>query len=229
MLGILRFACITFLLAFLGATAFVTLGQQFPADRPPAPAQWVPFVAQATAEQLVPGPGSTYKIRSAGIYARNSTGSTYRRVVASDHSPLPLIGATNVAYLFDRPSHFTYIIDFTRRSVTREIVDASKNTEYGPTPLLRTAFDQHHAADVFLGVHVISGVECEGYRILNPRKKGKYLGEAWYAPSLNFLIVKSEGQAPDGGQVTKLLDDIHPSEEPDPKYFRLPEGFKIVN
>jgi hypothetical protein len=80
----------------------------------------------------------------------------------------------------------------------------------------------------FIGTQIVSGVECIGHKIADPRHKGKYRAEEWYAPSLNFLGVRYRGPLPNGGEVTTLFKDLEPGKEPDPSFSRLPEGFKRV-
>ena len=39
---------------------------------------------------------------------------------------------------------------------------------------------------------MVSGIECEGYMLHDPQREGKFVGEVWCAPALNFEPVKSE-------------------------------------
>jgi len=95
-------------------------------------------------------------------------------------------------------------------------------------PLLsRADFERLHASDLYLGNQTVSGVECEGFKIADPRRKGKYRGESWFAPSLNFLLIRATTRLADGGEGTTLVKDLEPGKEPDPSLFRLPEDFKL--
>jgi hypothetical protein len=192
--------------------------------REPAPAQWVPFVAQIVEESRT----DYGRLTVTGAYVRNRDGSSFRRITAHFTGSLPLVGVTDQGILYLRPQHVTYHIDFQRKSVTRQIDDVAKHPELGPDPMTRDEFDKQHTIDDFLGKQVISGVECEGYRIHHSRKKKKNDPEAWFAPSLNFLVIKSQRRTSEGFDVVGLIDDLQPGKEPDPAFFRLPEGFKLV-
>lgn len=188
---------------------------------------WVPFVAtlvQEMYEPLLSGPSVRGTI--AGVYVRNGQGVSYTRRVASTRSALPLQGARDVAFLHDRPNHITYVIDFVRKTIKQES-DAPGNPDFAAEPMSRADFERLHAADLSLGKQMVSGVECEGYKVADPRHKGKYRGEEWFAPSLNFLLIRYAGRLPDGGETTTLVKDLEPGKEPDPNLFRLPEGFKL--
>jgi len=71
-------------------------------------------------------------------------------------------------------------------------------------------------------------VECEGYAIDDSRHKGEYVSEAWYAPSLNYLVIEGKSRLQDGREVTTRVEEIQAGKEPNPKYFRLPERFKMI-
>jgi hypothetical protein len=141
---------------------------------------------------------------------------------------LPLLGAVEVAILHDRPNHTSYIIDFAKKTIQRRM-DPTGNPDFAAEPTSRAGFEKEHAADLHLGKQVLSGVECEGYKIADPRHKGKYNGEAWYAPSLNFLTIRYFGRLAEGGKISFLVKDLEVGKEPDPSFFHLPEGFKQVN
>jgi hypothetical protein len=147
--------------------------------------------------------------------------------VASTRSALPLAGALDTAFLHDRPRHIGYVIDFMNKTIRQES-DPPGNPDFAVEPILRADFDTRHAADLSLGKQMVSGVECEGYKLADPRHKGKYRGEAWFAPSVDFLMVRYSARLPDGGTTTTLVKDLEPGKEPDPSLFRLPEGFKLV-
>lgn len=189
---------------------------------------WVPFVARFVEEVNEPVPSLvTVRVKTEGVYVRDSQGVSYTRRVSSTRSALPLRGAVDIAILHDRPNHTSYVIDFAKKTIQQRM-DPSGNPDFAVEPLSRADFERRHAADLFLGKQVVSGVECEGYKIADPRHKGKYKGEGWFAPSLNFMMVRYHGRLPDGGEISTLLQDIEPGKEPDPSFFRLPEGFKRV-
>ncbi|HTH53425.1 MAG TPA: hypothetical protein VL495_05715 [Edaphobacter sp.] len=86
-----------------------------------------------------------------------------------------------------------------------------------------------------LGVSNTSGEDVTGYRdilTLNPGVMGndqplKTTREFWYSARLGFNLVSSIESAAAGKQVFTVLS-LTPS-EPDPKYFEIPEGYKIVD
>jgi hypothetical protein len=119
-----------------------------------------------------------------------------------------------------------YLLDFTRKTAREQ--DVPDTAQFGVDPMSPENFRKQHADDKVLGKATISGVECEGYGIHDPRHKGKYLSEVWYAPSLNYLVMKARARpTADQGQVS-FVSDLQAGEEPDPSYFRLPAGFKVV-
>jgi hypothetical protein len=52
--------------------------------------------------------------------------------------------------------------------------------------------------------------------------------ETWVAPSLNFFPVLARMHPAPGVEVVILLEDIRAGEEPDGRFFRIPEGFTLV-
>ena len=190
---------------------------------------WVPFVARLVEEQNDdPGrqDGPLLQATIAGVYVRNSRGVSYMRRVVSTRSQR-LVGALNTAVLYDRPHQITYLIDFMNKTI-RQQSDPPGDPDSAVEPISRADFDRRHAANLSLGKQMVSGVECEGYKLADARHKGKYRGEAWFAPTLNFLLVRYSARLPFGGTTTTLVKDLEPGKEPDPSRFRLPEGFKLV-
>jgi hypothetical protein len=191
---------------------------------------WVPFVARLVEERKDdPGrqDGPLIQATVAGVFVRSSRGVSYTRRVVSTRSALPLVGALNTAFLNDRPHQITYLIDFMNKTI-RQQSDPPGDPDSAVEPISRADFDKRHAADLSLGKQMVSGVECEGYKLADPRHKGKYRGEAWFAPTLNFLLVRYSARLSFGGTTTTLVKDLEPGKEPDPSLFRLPEGFKLV-
>jgi hypothetical protein len=211
---------ITLLVLLLAGGSGVSLGQES-VPREPAPTQWVPFVAEKVEESRT----DYGRLTVAGAYVRNKDGSEYRRRTAHSTGPLPLVGATDEGILYVRPQNVTYEIDFRRKIVIRHV---AKHPDLGPEPITRDEFDKQRVTDDFLGKQVISGVECEGYRIHHGGKKKKNDPEAWFAPSLSFLVVKSQRRTSEGFDVVASIDNLEPGKEPDPAFFRLSEGFKLV-
>ena len=190
---------------------------------------WVPFVAKLVEEEVHKPPGGmSVHVTIAGVFVRNSRGVLYRRMVASVGSDLPVQGLSlDTADLHDRPHRIRYEIDYVNKTIKRES-DPSGDPDFAVGPMSRADFDRRHAADLSLGKQIVAGVECEGYKLSDPRHKGKYRGEAWFAPSVDFLLVRYSGRLSSGAAVTLEVKDLEPGKEPDPSFFRLPEGFKLV-
>jgi hypothetical protein len=93
-------------------------------------------------------------------------------------------------------------------------------------PLTLELFYWIHRGDTSLGKETISGIECVGFRVAGHSGRHRYQ-EVWYAASLNFLAVRSAVYL-DQIEIVTELKHIEAGKEPDAKFFRLPEGFKIV-
>jgi hypothetical protein len=191
-----------------------------------APA-WIPFSAKMTEHYLYVSGADTARVELAGYYVRDSHGRSYNRMrIAHYTSRFPLLGSTDYGRLHDRPSHLMYSIDFVKKTVRKE---KSYPSTWGTEPQSRQEFDKARAGETFLGKQVISGIECEGYQAPAPHFK-KQFNETWYAPSLNFFVVRSRyiGSSGQKQQVETLLEDIHVGLVPDPILFSLPTGFREV-
>ena len=165
---------------------------------------WVPFVAKLVEERKDdPGrqDGMSTHIAISGVFVRNSRGVSYTRTVVSSRSAVPLVGALDSAILHDRPNQISYLIDFKTKTI-RQQRDLLGSPDSAVVPTSRADFDKRHAADLSLGKQMVSGVECEGYKLADPRHKGKYHGEAWFAPSVDFLMIRSNAPSPGGGKIT---------------------------
>jgi hypothetical protein len=187
---------------------------------------WVPFVAkwvQKIDQQAVGVPSTTV---ISGIFVRNKEGSWFKR--ATIKSRLPVLGGADTASLLDWVNHKSYFINFTNKTIKPLQLKIDAEPQSGENSTSAQAFKQRHSQDKFLGKRTISGVECEGYALHDSRHKGKFVSEAWYAPSLNYMEVESRGRDQMGEMVTTQIEEIQVGKEPDPQYFRLPEGFKLV-
>jgi len=183
---------------------------------------WIPLLARVTQRYF--DDAGTMMVESTGIYVRDSHGRSYSRVRGTYAAGAPFFGRPDFGILDDRPSHLTYIIDFGRRTFRKEKTDPSEDiTE----PQTREEFDKARAGEEFLGKQVISGIECEGYQAPAPNYK-KHFNETWYAPSLNFLVIRSTRYNPMKQQVKILLHTIRAGTEPSPIFFRLPSSFREV-
>lgn len=189
----------------------------------PTAKAWVPFVAKSVQTYEYEGLQRTGTVSTSGIYVRDKRGSWFRRVTTNSvHGDLHLLEQVDTATLCDRANHRAYFLDFTRKTI--------KPVQVGDRdqPLSPRDFEFQHSLDKFLGRQIISGVECEGYAIHGSRHEGKYVTEAWYAPSLNYLIVESKSRNQAGQKVATRAEEIQVGKEPDPQYFSLPEGFKRI-
>lgn len=192
-------------------------------------AEWVPFVAKLTQTYEVEGMPRHFTASSSGIYVRDKLGSWFRRSTFKViHGDLPLEGALDTAYLYERPDNKLYLINYTRKTIQASPVKDTDQALLGGNPVPRQTFEQNHSQDMLLGKQTISGVECEGYAIHDSRHKGKYLGEVWYAASLNYLPVETKSRYQGDQRVTTRVEDIQVGKEPDPQCFRLPDGFKMI-
>jgi hypothetical protein len=173
--------------------------------------------------------GGPETVEVSGVYVRDSRGSWFRRgTVSSKRAGLPVVGLTDTAFLYDRINRKLYLLDFTSKTIRVQNVGASGQPEFGDQPMSPQAFEQYHSQDKFLGKQMISGVECEGYAIHDSRYKGKYVREVWCAPSLNYLVIESKSRFQGAQEVTTLVEELQAGKEPDPQYFRFPDGFKIA-
>jgi hypothetical protein len=87
-----------------------------------------------------------------------------------------------------------------------------------------------------LGTRVIEGVETVGTRdtsIINAGVMGndepmKIVREFWHSPELGVNLVSIVSD-PRFGTQTFTLTDVEVTEQADPKFFELPEGFQVVD
>jgi hypothetical protein len=186
---------------------------------PESPA-WVPFVANQVEDDRG-GPAET-RGKTQGISARDKHGSTCTIWLSSDRA------TALVAHIYDRPHHVTYVVDFRKKTIMRQDEDLTGKQVPDDKPMSREAFNKRHRQDKFLGKKAVSGVECEGYKLHDPQREGKFLGEVWYAPALNFERVRSEHSFPGGGKTSSVMQDIQVGKEPEPQLFRIPEDFQFL-
>ena len=190
-------------------------------------AEWVPFVAKFVQKTEIEGVGGPYTVTASGVFLRDKHGSWYRRTTIAS-SRLPIAGATDTAFFFDRVNLKYYLLDFARKTSKALQVSASEQPWFGISPMSPQAFEQYHSQDKSLGKQIISGVDCEGYAIHDPRHKGKYVAEVWYAPALNYLAIEARSGIHGNEKVTTRVEEIQAGKEPDPQCFSLPEGFKMI-
>jgi hypothetical protein len=192
-----------------------------------APPPWIPLSAKVTEHYLVDlYPEGTTKTDLTGYFLRDSHGRSYTRMrITHTAIRVPLRGQTDFGILLDAPSHVIYYIDFVKKTFRKQELNTKVG---GGVPQSREEFDKSRAGEEFLGKQVISGIDCEGYRVPVPHFK-KHFNETWYAPSLNFLVVKSTVYYSMKQQTETLLEDMQAGPEPEPGLFRLPSGFREVH
>ena len=191
-----------------------------------APNAWVPFTATRVEQYVLEGVGVLHgRVERIGLIARDSHGNSYQEhKLGKNSTSLPVLGLTNDVILHDRTQHIVYVIDTSRKLFRKLQPDTN---DMSITPLNREQFDQAHKGETFLGKKIISGVDCEGYQS-HARFSKKYFNETWYAPSLNFLVVKAVTHNSPDQALQVSLEDLRVGAEPDPSLFRLPEGFREV-
>lgn len=62
----------------------------------------------------------------------------------------------------------------------------------------------------------------------DPQREGKFVGEVWCAPALNFEPVKSEDSFSKRLKMSTVIEEIQGGKEPDPQLFRIPAGFQFL-
>ena len=192
-----------------------------------APHSWIPLSAKLTRRIWVDLPGEgTVTVGWEGIYARDSQGRIFNRATLTHPgSPTPVRGSTDTGTIRDLPGHILYMVNYSLRRYYKRKMDPSLDK---PEPQTGDEFDKLHAGETYLGKQVISGVECEGYQVPVPKYK-KHFNETWYAPSLNFLVVRWTGYNPMKQKVETLLQNIQAGTEPDSTLFLVPSGFQEVH
>jgi hypothetical protein len=209
-----------FPIPLLLAPFIVVLALQFAPGHDPESPAWVPFVANQVEEDR--GGAAEKRVKTQGISARDKNGSTCTLWLSSDRA------TALVAHIYDRPHHITYVVDFRRKTIMRQDEGLTDKPTPDDKPMAREDFNKRHSQDKFLGKKVVSGVECEGYKLHDPQREGKFLSEVWYAPALNFEPIKSEYFFPNGQRTIMVTDDIQVGKEPDPQLFRIPEDFQFL-
>jgi len=193
---------------------------QFAFGQDPESPAWVPFVANQVEDDR--GGLAEKRVKIHGISARDKNGSTCTIWLSSDRA------TALVANIYDRPHHVTYVVDFRKKMIMRQDEGLTDKLVPDDKPMTREDFNKRHSQDKFLGKKVVSGVECEGYKLHDPQREGKFLGEVWYAPGLNFEPVRSEHSFPDGQKTSTVIQDIQVGKEPDPQLFSIPEDFQFL-
>ncbi|MGH9351345.1 MAG: hypothetical protein ACRD2G_04165 [Terriglobia bacterium] len=186
---------------------------------------WIPFVATRTATSYdLSGGQRKLASESVGPYARASGGSLYYRAVVVFGRRL---GEATPATLQDRTTGFTYGIDDTARRAVIKSQPPPGAFWTPPSPPTEESWAADHPQDLYLGTKTVGGIELQGWR-LYPSRDGTLTGEAWYAPSLNYVpvltkMIDSQKQA----ELDVALGNIQ-LETPDPKLFQVPVGFTVA-
>lgn len=188
---------------------------------------WVPFVATQTVTVYnISGGKRVVENQRIGPYVRDACGSIYNRTVFVSGSAA---GQTGPAVIQNRETGATYQINYAAKQATIVTQPAPGVTWSPPLPPTSAAFRANLSSNPYLGTKVVNGVECEGWQFL-PSAGGMLTGEAWRAPSLNYADVLMT--LIDKGKHAEFdfaLENIQVGQAPDPRLFRVPAGFGIVN
>jgi len=199
---------------------------------PAPPSHWVPFTAKLNEFYATFTPGAQVGggrfrvVQIEGLLAQNDSGATYEYW----SQPLsPVASLPNVSYLFDRTARERWEIDYRLKNVRRSVLPMKGHPELGGVPMSWDDFRKLHASDEALGPRVVSNIECLEYRISDSGNRLKmYHEEVCFAPSLNFNPIKYHHMYPGGRDVKMQAMEVQIG-SPDPKLFRLPEGFTAVH
>lgn len=193
------------------------------------PSHWVPVTARIVEWAGIETHfGDFSAVQISGVYARDRSGTTYSRLGDSS-SKYANLGMPDMANLIDRVHRAQWKIYYFEKVALHLSLDVEEHPDYSEQPMTREIFERTHAEDRRLGRKLISGIKCEGYRVRDPESKGKYRDEMWYAPDLNFLMVKSSSFPASGQVITVTLVDIQSGKDPDPNLFQIPAGFKVLH
>ena len=179
---------------------------------------WVPFMAKKVERLYVPSSSGEKLVReSIELVARNSDGSFF---FADVHGLRRSVR--------DGRTGDSYDIDYANKTVTL-------HRSYSPAPSRPPTGEEykHVPPGRSLGTRTISGVECIGIKERASRGD-EQTTETWVAPSLNFEVIETTVLDPSArkwlGNTMILsevvLEDIHVGRQPDPRLFRIPEGFQ---
>jgi len=218
LLAIFAFTAIVFTLALSRWTASHYRAVVLAASSPNG--SWIPLVAKRTAKVYQESVGKKILIsETTGNYLRNRAGSVYQR-------DLPVLGERrdSIAHVQDLPAREVYEVNYESKTAT---VIGELGSLRPLQPPTADEFRQQLRSAQSLGTKVISGVECEGYKIA-PSETGRTEGEMWVAPSLNFLPVQHRIiDHANGAEILIVLEEIHAGVDPDPGLFSVPEGFTV--
>ena len=159
-----------------------------------------------------------------GVYARNESGAYY---VEWFHSAkgrrLP-----DVAYLTDLSVHAVWEINYKLKNFHRIALELADYPDLSAGPMTWQAFLISHGKDLSLGRKRLSGMDCVAYRIRSDTAQKIFWKEFWYAPALNFVLVRQQYLSPGGELTIRVMKDIRIG-QPDPNLFHIPEGFSVVH
>lgn len=188
---------------------------------------WVPFVAQRIAKTYrLSASGKNLTRETSEVWLRNSAGSTYLRNTVVFGSSPP--GASERAMLFDALTGTTYVIDYGAKTV-RVMRKGSP-----PAPPSAASFEKNMANNQPVKQKAVAGVACMGWKMgwsgSAVHTRGEPAGEAWFAPSLNFLpLATVMVDRENGVEIDTAVVSIQPGREPNPKLFLVPSDFARLN
>jgi hypothetical protein len=206
------------LLGFLLVAVCACLSTSFPQQ---VTTVWVPYTAKKVERLYVPSSSGEKLVReSTELVARDSDGSFF---FADVHELRRSVR--------DGRTGDSYDIDYANKTVTL-------TRSYSPAPLRPPAGEEykHVPPERSLGTRMISGVECIGIKERTSRGDEQST-ETWVAPSLNFEVIETTVLDPGIPSAREslgnkkilsevVLEDIHVGRQPDPRLFRIPEGFQ---
>lgn len=210
----------------LAGAATVLLPALFVLSQHPAPevtARWTPFVAKQTVRRYeITSTGKRCVHEETGVRMQDGNGSTYTRTILVRGDPAE---QTADAVLDDAPTGTTYRIDYSRREA--HVMRRPPPGPYKPKSPENGDFLKQYAGDQIMEKRTISGVECIRYGA--PMAGSDELVDNCVAPVLNYFPVFIRMPLGPGLEQEILLEDIRVGEVPDPQFFRIPEGFKVVD
>jgi hypothetical protein len=202
------------------------------------PISGAPFSMTLVTEWSRPlGNGGSFTLTNQRRIVRDGKGRIYQERWLLVPKGSKMESQMDVSQISDPTQHTLYNC-FVREKVceilpyryTSNMIYKPSTSVTGPLPD-GTGFSQHEE----LGLSNSNGIDTTGYRdtlTLNPGVLGNdqpmvTTREFWFSPQLGFNLI-SKIDDPQNGKQSFAATDLTVS-EPDPKFFVLPQGFKIVD
>jgi hypothetical protein len=199
---------------------------------PPVP--HAPFSSTVTAEWTkVLEDGSTLIVQNHRLVVRDSVGRIYqerRRLVPKDSKEEPELQRIEIS---DPSTHKKYFCRPATHACALEDYTGPKTASSQPVGAQEDSFGTLTRED--LGKSFVNGVVAVGTRetrTLNPGAIGNdrlisIVKEIWYSPQLGINVSVKRVDPRYGTQVINVTEIS--VAEPDPKYFRVPAGYTVVD